>query len=64
MFAIWDALKEADIGIPFPQRDIYIKEIPPGNNQEAEIIAGEHKQTIRPASTQQTSAEQTTTDNR
>jgi len=28
MFAIWDALKEADIGIPFPQRDIYIKELP------------------------------------
>ncbi len=28
MFAIWDALKEADIGIPFPQRDIHIKEMP------------------------------------
>ncbi len=28
MFAIWDALKDADIGIPFPQQDIYIKEIP------------------------------------
>ena len=28
MFAIWDGLKEADIGIPFPQRDIYIKELP------------------------------------
>jgi len=28
MFAIWDALQEADIGIPFPQRDIYIKELP------------------------------------
>lgn len=64
MFAIWDALKEADIGIPFPQRDIYIKEMPPGNNQEAEMIAGEHKQTIRPANTQQTSTEQATTDNR
>ena len=31
MFAIWDALKDADIGIPFPQQDIYIKEIPIGN---------------------------------
>jgi potassium efflux system protein len=28
MFAIWDALKEANIGIPFPQQDIYIKELP------------------------------------
>ncbi|HFD32700.1 MAG TPA: mechanosensitive ion channel, partial [Gammaproteobacteria bacterium] len=28
MFAIWDALKEAGIGIPFPQQDIYIKELP------------------------------------
>ena len=28
MFAIWDALQEADIGIPFPQQDIYIKELP------------------------------------
>ena len=28
MFAIWDALEEADIGIPFPQQDIYIKELP------------------------------------
>ena len=28
MFAIWDALKDADIGIPFPQQDIYIKELP------------------------------------
>jgi len=28
MFAIWDALREADIGIPFPQQDIYIKELP------------------------------------
>ncbi len=41
MFAIWDALKEADIGIPFPQQDIYIKEIPPGDKRETEIIAGE-----------------------
>ncbi len=30
MFAIWDALKDADIGIPFPQQDIYIKELPAG----------------------------------
>ena len=29
MFAIWDALKEADIEIPFPQRDIHIRELPP-----------------------------------
>lgn len=28
MFAIWDALKDADIDIPFPQQDIYIKEVP------------------------------------
>ncbi len=28
MFAIWDALKEADIGIPYPQQDVYIKELP------------------------------------
>jgi potassium efflux system protein len=28
MFAIWDALKDADIGIPYPQKDIYIKELP------------------------------------
>ncbi len=41
MFAIWDALKEADIGIPFPQRDIYIKEMPAENNQGAEMIGGE-----------------------
>lgn len=39
MFAIWDALKEADIGISFSQRGIYIKEMPPDNNQETEIIA-------------------------
>ncbi len=29
MFAIWDALKEAEIEIPFPQRDVHIREIPP-----------------------------------
>jgi len=28
LFAIWDALAEAGIGIPFPQQDIYIKELP------------------------------------
>lgn len=38
MFAIWDALKEADIGIPFPQQDIYIKELP-GKGDLAELIA-------------------------
>jgi len=27
MLAIWDALKEADIEIPFPQRDVHIREI-------------------------------------
>lgn len=34
MFAIWDGLKEADIGIPFPQQDIYIKELPTGVAQD------------------------------
>jgi potassium efflux system protein len=29
LFAIWDALHEAGISIPFPQQDIYIKEMPP-----------------------------------
>ncbi len=33
MFAIWDALKEAGIGIPFPQHDIYIKELPTNDSQ-------------------------------
>lgn len=33
MFAIWDALKEAGIGIPFPQQDIYIKELPTNDAQ-------------------------------
>lgn len=33
MFAIWDALQDADIGIPFPQRDIYIKEMPNDNRE-------------------------------
>lgn len=35
MFAIWDALKDADIGIPFPQQDIYIKELPRKTPQNA-----------------------------
>ncbi len=48
MFAIWDALKEADIGIPFPQRDIYIKEMPAGNNQEADMVAGQSANTGKP----------------
>ncbi len=33
MFAIWDDLKEAGIGIPFPQQDIYIKELPTNDSQ-------------------------------
>lgn len=28
MLRIWDALKEAGISIPFPQQDVYIKELP------------------------------------
>ena len=36
MFAIWDALEEADIGIPFPQQDIYIKELPADRNSLAD----------------------------
>jgi potassium efflux system protein len=28
LFAIWDALKEAGIKIPYPQQDVYIKEFP------------------------------------
>ncbi len=63
MFAIWDALKEADIGIPFPQRDIYIKEMPAGNNQEAEMIGGAQTQTMRPADAQQTPANPAPIDN-
>ncbi len=42
MFAIWDALQEADIGIPFPQRDIYIKEMPMGNSLVATPIQQEN----------------------
>jgi potassium efflux system protein len=40
MFAIWDALKEAGIGIPFPQQDIYIKELPTahGYNPSADKV--------------------------
>ncbi len=32
--AIWDALHEADIEIPFPQRDIYIKQMPSNGGDE------------------------------
>ncbi|MEN8178249.1 MAG: mechanosensitive ion channel domain-containing protein [Pseudomonadota bacterium] len=28
LFAIWDALRDAGIDIPYPQQDVYIKEIP------------------------------------
>jgi potassium efflux system protein len=28
LFAIWDALREAGIQIPYPQQDVYIKELP------------------------------------
>ncbi len=28
LFAIWNALKEAEIEIPFPQQDVYIKSLP------------------------------------
>ncbi|MEN8166704.1 MAG: mechanosensitive ion channel domain-containing protein [Pseudomonadota bacterium] len=28
LFAIWDGLKEAGISIPYPQQDVYIKEMP------------------------------------
>ena len=64
MFAIWDALKEADIGIPFPQRDIYIKEMPPGNNKETEMVAGEANQTMHRMDNQHTPAKRATTNNR
>ena len=33
MFAIWDGLKESNIEIPFPQRDIHIRELPPQTPQ-------------------------------
>lgn len=53
MFAIWDALKEADIDIPFPQQDIYIKEIPAGNTgaplQEVEDKGQDEKDGSSPA---------------
>ncbi len=32
MLAIWDALKEANIEIPFPQRDVHIREVPAAAN--------------------------------
>jgi len=42
MFAIWDGLKEANIEIPFPQRDIHIRELPPNatvaNTDTAEAL--------------------------
>ena len=28
LFGIWDALKQAGIHIPFPQRDIHVKQLP------------------------------------
>lgn len=34
LFAIWDALKEAGIGIPFPQQDVYIKEFPDSGKEQ------------------------------
>ncbi len=64
MFAIWDALKEADIGIPFPQRDIYIKEMLAGNNKETEMVAGEANQTMHRMDNQHTPAKRATTNNR
>ena len=34
--AVWDALHEAGVEIPFPQRDIYIKEMPEKSQGESE----------------------------
>jgi potassium efflux system protein len=28
LFAIWDGLKDAGITIPYPQQDVYIRELP------------------------------------
>jgi potassium efflux system protein len=28
LFAIWDGLKDAGITIPYPQQDVYIKQLP------------------------------------
>jgi small-conductance mechanosensitive channel len=28
LLAIWDALKEAGLTIPYPQQDVYIKQLP------------------------------------
>lgn len=36
-FLIWDHFKKAGIQIPYPQRDIYIKEMPPGRTGETAI---------------------------
>jgi potassium efflux system protein len=33
LFAIWDALKEAGIAIPYPQQDIYIRELPEADDR-------------------------------
>ena len=40
LFAIWDALQEAGIGIPFPQQDIYIKELPQNSWTENKVRPG------------------------
>lgn len=41
LFAIWDALKEAGIEIPFPQQDIYIKELPGTRPAAGLTLAGD-----------------------
>ena len=41
LFAIWDALKEARINIPYPQQDIYIKEIPSGYHPAVQLTTNE-----------------------
>jgi potassium efflux system protein len=46
MFAIWDGLKDADIGIPFPQQDIYIKELPKGAAAELLGESGKNEQLL------------------
>ncbi|MCF7807126.1 MAG: mechanosensitive ion channel [Candidatus Marinimicrobia bacterium] len=32
-FKVWDVLKENNITIPFPQRDVHIKEAPPSEGE-------------------------------
>ncbi|RMG35796.1 MAG: hypothetical protein D6720_06410 [Gammaproteobacteria bacterium] len=49
MFAIWDALKEADIEIPFPQRDIHIREVAPHTADRATAIPLEQRAEEQPA---------------